>query len=203
MQGPGWDGLVLLRLDRRGTGSSSCVTRNSTAATASTSRPDRDQGRRPRHRKTLGSSTRGRLDYLPNELRWARGSCSAPAGAKIARRYGPRHAAGQRKPSALLPHTQPMFDMVVLNTRRPPLRSRAAGTAVEYAGKWQAMRTLSGHAPALGAGSSAQSATARGPFTRSRAPNLRAARRSAGRSGDDRCDVLDDRRRFSAPLQRL
>jgi ABC-type transport system substrate-binding protein len=74
---------------------------------------------------------RGQLDYLPYDF-------SPPQTllgqqGKLARLYGPGSAVARAGQQRLYLHTQPMFDMVIFNTRRPLFRSERLRQAVEYA----------------------------------------------------------------------
>jgi ABC-type transport system substrate-binding protein len=74
---------------------------------------------------------RGQLDYLPNDFDGPT-TLLGPQG-DLARRYGPGSAAARVGRQRFYLHPQPMFDMVVFNTRRPLFRSERLRQAVEYA----------------------------------------------------------------------
>jgi ABC-type transport system substrate-binding protein len=74
---------------------------------------------------------RGELDYLPNDF--AGPTAVLGPDGKLASLFGPGSAAARAGRQRFHLHTQPMFDTVVFNTRRPLFRSRRMRQAVAYA----------------------------------------------------------------------
>jgi ABC-type transport system substrate-binding protein len=127
--------------------------------------------------KAVALADSGQLDYVPPDFH---SDLLAPGGP-LDRRYGPMSAAARAGKQRYFLHARPLVDTMVFNTRRPLFRSLRLRQAVNYALDRRALATAYFDAPAEGIIPQAVPGYDTGNVYPIERPDLRTARRLAGR----------------------